>query len=80
MCVCVCVCVCVCEWVWVCVGGARDSVVAWGNLLQAGRLRVRVPMRSLDFFSSCPIPSNRDMALVVDSASNRNEFQESSWG
>jgi hypothetical protein len=30
--------------------GARGSVVGWGVMLQAGRLRVQVPMRSLDFF------------------------------
>jgi hypothetical protein len=30
--------------------GARGSVVGWGATLQAGRSRVQVPMRSLDFF------------------------------
>jgi hypothetical protein len=30
--------------------GARLSVVGWGTMLQAGRSRDRVPMRSLDFF------------------------------
>jgi hypothetical protein len=29
--------------------GARGSVVGWGTMLQAGRSRVRFPMRSLDF-------------------------------
>jgi hypothetical protein len=29
---------------------AHGSVVGWGTMLQAGRSRVRVPMRSLDFF------------------------------
>jgi hypothetical protein len=29
--------------------GARGSVVGWGTTLQAGRSRVRIPMRSLDF-------------------------------
>jgi hypothetical protein len=29
--------------------GARGSVVGWGTTLQAGRWRVRFPMRSLDF-------------------------------
>jgi hypothetical protein len=29
--------------------GARGSVVGWGTMLQDGRLRVRFPMRSLDF-------------------------------
>jgi hypothetical protein len=34
-----------------------------GTNLQAGRPRVRVPMRSLDFFSHFPNPSSRTMAL-----------------
>jgi hypothetical protein len=29
--------------------GARGSIVVWGTMLQAGRSRVRFPMRSLDF-------------------------------
>jgi hypothetical protein len=36
-------------------------------------------MRSLDVFNS-PNPSRRIMGLGADSASNRNECQESSWG
>jgi hypothetical protein len=40
----------------------RGDVVGRGTVLQAGKLRVRVPMRSLDFFS-LPNPSNRLMAL-----------------
>jgi hypothetical protein len=32
------------------VGGTRGSVLGWRTMLQAGRSRVRVPMRSLDFF------------------------------
>jgi hypothetical protein len=43
-------------------GGARGSVVGWGTLLQAGRLRVRFPMRSLDFFY-LPNHSSHTMAL-----------------
>jgi hypothetical protein len=42
--------------------GAWGNVVGWGTMLQAGRSRVRVPMRSLDFFD-LPNPSNRIMAL-----------------
>jgi hypothetical protein len=42
--------------------GARVSVVRWGTMLQAWMLRVRIPMRSLDFFS-WPNPSRRAMAL-----------------
>jgi hypothetical protein len=33
-----------------CIHGARDRVVSWGTILQAGRSRVRFPTRSLDFF------------------------------
>jgi hypothetical protein len=29
--------------------GARGSVVIWGTMLQSGRWRDRLPMRSLDF-------------------------------
>jgi hypothetical protein len=29
--------------------GARGSVVGWGTMLHAGKSRVRIPMRSLDF-------------------------------
>jgi hypothetical protein len=42
--------------------GARGSVVGWGITLQAGRSRVRFPMRSLDFFN-LPNPSIRTMTL-----------------
>jgi hypothetical protein len=43
-------------------------------MLQAGRSRVRVPMR-WNFSSFQP-----HYGPEVDSASNRNEYQESSWG
>jgi hypothetical protein len=42
--------------------GTRGRVVGWGSMLQAGRSRVRFPMRSLDFFI-WPNPSSRTMAL-----------------
>jgi hypothetical protein len=45
-------------------------------MLQAGRSRVRFPIRSLNFSIKLIIPA----VLGVDSASNRNEYQESSWG
>jgi hypothetical protein len=54
--------------------GARGSVVGWGNMLQAGRSRVRVPMM-WNFSSFQP-----HYGPGVDSASNRNEYQEPSWG
>jgi hypothetical protein len=43
-------------------------------MLQAGRSRVRDPMRWI--FFNLPNPSSPG----VDSASNRYEYQESSWG
>jgi hypothetical protein len=43
--------------------GARGSVVGWGTMLQAGRSRVQVPMRSLDL-SNWPNPFRRAMALI----------------
>jgi hypothetical protein len=55
-------------------GGARGSVVGWGTMLQAGRSRVRVPMR-WKFSSFQP-----HYGPGVNSASNRNEYQEPSWG
>jgi hypothetical protein len=42
--------------------GARGSVVSWGTMLQAGRSRAGIPIRSLDFFN-WPNPSSRTMAL-----------------
>jgi hypothetical protein len=59
--------------------GARGGVVGWGTILQAGRSWVQFPMRSLDFFN-LPNPSSRTVAPGVDSASDRNEYQEYSWG
>jgi hypothetical protein len=50
------------------------SVVGWGTMLQAGRSRVWVPMR-WNFSSFQP-----HYCPGVDSASNRNEYQEPSWG
>jgi hypothetical protein len=48
-------------------------------MLQAETLQVRFPMRSLDFFN-LPNPSSLQYGPGVDTASNRNECQESSWG
>jgi hypothetical protein len=54
--------------------GARGSVVGWGTMLKVGRSQVRVPMR-WNFPSFQP-----HYGPGVDSASNRNEYQEPSWG
>jgi len=53
--------------------GARGGAVGWGTALQAGRSPVRFPLVSLKFltWSFRPHYSPR-----VDSASNRNEYQE----
>ena len=51
-------------YVWV---GIRGGAVGWGTALQAGRSRVRIPMMS----SFWPQYDHG-----VDSASNRNEYQE----
>jgi hypothetical protein len=37
--------------------GACSSVVGWGSILQAGRSRVRFPMRSLDFSIDVILPA-----------------------
>ena len=55
--------------------GARSGVVRWGNALQVRRSRVRFPMVSLEIFH-WHNPSGRTMALGLDSASNRNVYQE----
>jgi len=44
-----------------------------GTALQAGTSRVRFPMVSLDFFIDIILPA---ALWLVDSASNRNEYQE----
>jgi hypothetical protein len=49
--------------------GARGSIVGWETM------RVRVPMRLLHFSIHLLLP-----AALWSSASNRNEYQESSWG
>jgi hypothetical protein len=58
--------------------GSRGSVVGWGTVLQTIRSRVRFPM-SLDF--SVDLKSFQPLyGPGVDSASNRNEYQASTWG
>jgi hypothetical protein len=58
--------------------GERHSVVGWGTVLQARRSRVRFPMRSLYFSIDLILPAA--LGPGVDSASNRNEYQQFSWG
>jgi hypothetical protein len=50
-------------------------------MLQAERSVVRLPMKSLGFvFFNLSNLSRLNMSLWVDSVSDRNEYQESSWG
>jgi hypothetical protein len=72
--------------IYICVpsyDGARGRQVGWGTMLQARRSRVRVTLRCI-FFSiylilpAKPWPWGR--LTVWLSVSNRNEYQESSWG
>jgi hypothetical protein len=55
--------------------GARGSIVGWGAMLQARRLRVQVPVRSLDFFQLTQ-SFQLHYGPGVDSASDRNEYRE----
>jgi hypothetical protein len=66
-------------WLRTLLVGARGSVVGWDTMLEAGGSRVRFPMRSLDFFQFT-WSFQLHYGHGVDSASNRNEYQESSWG
>jgi hypothetical protein len=50
-------------------------IYIFGTALQAGRWRVRFPMVSLKFFIDVIFPG-----AGIDSASNRNEYQEYSLG
>jgi hypothetical protein len=51
--------------------GARRSVVGWGSMLQAGKSRVRFPMRLFHFFQ-LTYTFQQHYGPEVDSASNRN--------
>jgi hypothetical protein len=37
--------------------GVRGSVVDWGTILQAGRSRIRFPMKSFDFLVYLTLPA-----------------------
>jgi hypothetical protein len=58
--------------------GACGSVVGWCTLLHIGSSRVRFPMRSLDF--SIDLSFQPHYGPGVDSAFDRNEYQEYSRG
>jgi hypothetical protein len=45
--------------------GARGSVGGSGTMLQAGRSRVRFPMRSLDFSIELTLQADRAIAQAV---------------
>jgi hypothetical protein len=55
----------------------RGSVVGTGTMLQAGRWRDRFPIKSLDFSIDLIQPH---YGPGVNSATNGNDNQESSWG
>jgi hypothetical protein len=58
--------------------GARGSVVGWGTMLQAGRSRVRVPMRWI--FINWPNPSSRNMALGSTQPLTETSTRNVLWG
>jgi hypothetical protein len=58
--------------------GARGSVVGWDTMQQPGRPRIRFLM-SLKCFQLTR-SSQPQYDAAVDWASNRNQYQESSWG
>jgi hypothetical protein len=58
--------------------GARGSVVGWGTMLQAGRSRVRVPVRWI--FFSWPNPSSRIMALGSTQPLTDMSTRNLQWG
>jgi hypothetical protein len=51
---------------------ARDSVVGWGTMLQAGRSRVRFPMSSLDFSIYLILPGALWSSQLLAEMSTRN--------
>ena len=54
--------------------GIHGGAVSWGTAPQAGSSRVRLPKGSLEFFVDIILPAHYGPG--VDSAFNRNEYQE----
>jgi hypothetical protein len=52
--------------------GTHGSVLGWGNMPQAGKSRVRIPMM---WIFSAYLIFQPQYGPGVDSASNRNEYQ-----
>jgi hypothetical protein len=59
--------------------GAHGSIDGWGAVLQPGRSRVRIPMRSLDLFS-LPNHCSRTMALGFSQPLEELSTRRSFWG
>jgi len=57
------------------VSGARGSSLGWGTALQAGRSRVSIPEGVIGIFS-LTLSFRPHYSSGVDSASNRNKYQE----
>jgi hypothetical protein len=53
------------------------TLVGSNTMVQDGRSRIRIPLRSLDLSIDL---IKQHYGPGVDSASNRNEYQESFWG
>jgi hypothetical protein len=56
-----------------------SSIVGWDIMLQDRRLRVRVPIRSLNFFN-LPNPSSRNMALGLTQPLTEMSTRKYFWG
>jgi hypothetical protein len=57
--------------------GACGSAVSGRTTLQTGRYSVRFPMKSIEFSNDLILAAT--LGPWVDSASERDEYQESSW-
>jgi hypothetical protein len=67
-----------CEAIWCLQNIPSRSIVGWVTTLHTGSSRVRVPIRWI--FFSIYLILKIHYGPGVDSASNRNEYQEFSWG